>query len=71
MKASGTIPNLEKFTNFDEKMVNQRLDATYVSKRFEDLNKSNVPSGSPGGRKQGGGQMDTTGKNVEKTESTF
>ena len=44
-KASGTTPNLKKFTSFYEKMSYQQLDAIYVRKQLEDLNKSNVPSG--------------------------
>ena len=62
LKASGTSPNLEKFTLFYEKMTNQQLDAIYIRKQLEDLNKSNESSGSPGDRKQGGGKKDTSGK---------
>ena len=62
---------MEKFTSFYEKMSNQQLDAIYIRKQLEDLDKSNEPSGSSGGRKQGGGPKDTPGKNVEKIESIF
>ena len=62
MKASGTNPNLEKFTVFYEKMANQQLDAIYIRKQLENLNKSNEPSGSPGGKKQKGGKKDSVVK---------
>ena len=71
LKASGTSPNLEKFTFFYEKMSNQQLDAIYIRKQFEELNKSNEPSGSSGGKEQVGGSMDTPGKNVGKIKSIF
>ena len=70
LKTSGTTPNLEKFTTFYEKISNQQLDAIYIRKQLEDLNKSNEPNGSSGGRK-GGGPKDTPGKNVEKIKSIF
>ena len=34
LKASGTSPNLEKFTNFYGKMTNQQLDAIYIRKQL-------------------------------------
>ena len=40
-------------------MSNQQLDAIYIRKQLEELNKSNEPSGSSGGKKQGGGPKDT------------
>ena len=43
-------------------MSNQQLDAIYIRKQFEELNKSNEPSGSSGGKKQGCGPKDTPGK---------
>ena len=71
LKASVTNPNLEKFTAFYEKSANQQLDVIYIRILLEDLNKTNEPSGSPGGRKQGGGKKDTPGKKREKIESIF
>ena len=71
LKASGTSPNLEKFTSFYEKMSNQQLDAIYIRKQLEELNKSNEPSGSTGSKKPGGGQKDTPGKNMGRIESIF
>ena len=62
LKASGTIPNLENFTNFYEKMTNQQLDAIYIRKQLEDLNRSNDANSTPGERKQGGGTKDTPSK---------
>ena len=52
-------------------MSNQQLDAIYIRKQLEELNKSNEPSGPSGGKKQGGGPKDTPGKNVGKIESIF
>ena len=62
LKASGTIPNLENLTNFYEKMSNQQLDAMYIRKQLEDLNRSNDANTTPGERKQGGGPKDTPSK---------
>ena len=71
LKESGTSPNLENFTNYYEKMANQQLDAIYIRKQLEDLNRSNDANSTPGDRKQGGGQKDISGKNVGKIESIF
>ena len=62
LKASGTIPNLENFTNFYEKMSNQQLDAIYIRKQLEELNRSNDANTTTGERKQGGGPKDTPSK---------
>ena len=35
LKASGTSPNLENFTNFYEKMTNQQLDAIYIKNNLK------------------------------------
>ena len=71
LKASGTIPNLENFTNFYEKMSNQQLDAIYIRKQLEDLNRSTDANTTPGERKQGGGPKDTPSKNTGRIESIF
>ena len=71
LKASGTSPNLENFTNFYEKMSNRQLDAIYIRKQLEDLNRSNDANTTTGERKQGGGTKDTPSKNVGKIESIF
>ena len=51
LKASGATPNLEKFTTFYEKMSNQKLDAIYIRKQLDGLDKIYESSGSPGGKK--------------------
>ena len=51
LKVSGTTLDLEKLITFYETMSNQQLDAIYIRKQLEDLNKSNEPSGSSGGSK--------------------
>ena len=67
LKASGTSPNLENFTNFYEKMTNQQLDAIYIRKQLEDLNRNTEANSTPGERKQGGVKKDYSGKKRGKT----
>ena len=43
-------------------MTNQQLDAIYIRKQLEDINKNNDANTTPGERKQGGGPKDTPSK---------